>query len=106
MSLIVVHQYQNEPDTYDVVGVDQPLGTLVKKETVNHYGEQENEVILTIKVPGHSYQYGAFSDMRSYAPAQYQVYRVISEERESKYTLNMLVKKLTSFPVRTPKGGE
>ena len=104
MTLIVVSQYQNEPDTYEVFGVDQPLGTLVKKETVNHYGERENEIILTIKVPGHSYQYGRFSSDRAYAPATYQVYRVNSEKRATPHTIEMLVTSLTTFPVRTPKG--
>ena len=89
MTLIVVNHYKNEPDTSDVVGVDQPLGSLVKKETVNDYGEQENETILTLKVPGHSYQYGAFSEMRPYAPAQYEVYRVISEEQESPHKIHL-----------------
>ena len=104
MTLIVVNQYPDAPDEYKVVGVDQPLGTLVKKETVNHYGEQENEVILTIKVAGHTYRTGAFSDMTAYAPAQYQVYRVISEEQAAPHNLEMLVKELTTFPIRTPKG--
>ena len=104
MTLIVVNRYPNEPDQYEVVGLDQPLGTLVHKETVNHYGEQENEVILTIKVPGHTYQNGAFSDMRAYAPSQYQVYRIISEEQTSPHKIEMIAKRLTTFPVRTPKG--
>lgn len=39
MPLIIVQQYENKPDTYEIVGVTQPLGTLIKKETVNHYRE-------------------------------------------------------------------
>ena len=105
MTLIVVNQFStNAPDEYDVFGVDQPVGTLVKKEVVNHFGEQENETILTIKVPGHSVRTGAFSDMRAYAPAEYQVYRVLWEKRTSPFKVEMKTKKLTSFPVRTPKG--
>ena len=104
MTLIVVSQYQNEPDTYEVFGADQPLGTLVKKETVNHYGERENEIILTIKVPGHSYQYGRFSSDRAYAPAEYQVYRVLWERTSPPNKIEMKCKQLTTFPVRTPKG--
>ena len=103
MTLIVVNQYPNEDDTYQVFGMDQPLGTLVQKETVNHYGKKENEVILTLKVPGHSYQYGRFSDMRGYAPATYQVYRVLWEKRISPAELHIKTKKLTTFPVRTQK---
>ena len=79
MTLIVVNQVENESDTYQVWGVSQPLGSLVKRETVNHYGEQPNEVILTIKVPGHTYWRGRGMG-HAYAPA--------------------------AFPVRTSKGGE
>ena len=103
MTLIVVNHSKNKPDTYAVHCVDQPLSSLDKKETVNHYGEQENETILTIKVPGHSYQYGAFSDMRGYAPAEYQVYRVLWEKQISDFEVHIKTQQLTSFPVRTPK---
>ena len=103
MTLIVVNQHPHSPDTYDVLGVDQPLGTLVKKETVNHYGERENEVILTLKVPGHSYWSGIGTG-HGYAPAEYQVYRVLWEKRKSPTELHIKTKQLTAFPVRTPKG--
>lgn len=104
MTLIVVNQFStNAPDEYDVFGVDQPVGTLVKKETVNHIGEQENETILTIKVPGHRYWRGINMD-HGYAPAEYQVYRVLWEKRISARQLHIKTKKLTAFPVRTPKG--
>lgn len=103
MTLIVVNQSKNETDTYEVFGRDQPLGSLVKKESVRHIGEQESEVILVIKVPGHSYQYGAFSDMRAYAPAEYQVYRVLWEKQVSDFEVHIKTQRLTAFPVRTPK---
>ena len=103
MTLIVVSQYENESDEYKVVGNAQPLGTLVKKEIVNHYGEQENETILTIKVPGHSYWLGRHLS-RGYAPAEYQVYRVLWERTAPSNKIEMKCKQLTSFPVRTPSG--
>ena len=103
MTLIVVNQPKNENDTYEIVGRDQPLGTLVKKESVRHIGEQESEVILTIKVPGRKYRYGLMPNDIGYAPAEYQVYRVLWEKRISDFKVHIKTQQLTSFPVRTPK---
>lgn len=105
MTLIVVQQYSTDaPDEYAVHGVDQPIGSLVKKESVRHIGEQENEVILTIKVPGHKYRYGLMPNDIGYAPAEYQVYRVLWEKRISDFQVHIKTQRLTAFPVRTPKG--
>ena len=90
-----------ESEEYDVVGIGQPAAKCVSKQSVQMPGFEEKKEVIALKVPGHQVQIGAFSDMVSYSPTQFQIYLVEEIERWDNGEIKGIVAtELISFPVR------
>ena len=89
-------KYDKVNKTFEVVGISQPDAQVINIE--RHIRNDEKETILTVKVPGHDYYRGINLD-RGYAPTEYQVYRIESQE-EKGYTIQGKCTILTEFPAR------
>ena len=86
MTFLTLHK---ETQKVKVVGVDQP-----EAEVMDHRGDY-----IAIKVPGHRYQYGAYSDQSSYAPVEIQVYRIDKVDDTNNY-LHIVGERILEFPLR------
>ena len=91
MSKIRCHQYEDEPDQFEIVG-GMPRGVLVARK----------DDILVIKIAGYTY-WGGIGFGREYQHAEYQVYRVIWESPSPPNILEIEVEFLISYPVRQSK---
>lgn len=78
-------------NTLSLHGIDAPKGDVVSVEG--------DSMILTAKVKGHRYQYGAYSDLSSYAGAVYQVYKVLEVNPYSDIDVTLSLELLTTIPV-------